>query len=100
MATKAEPAKTVTLSVPSPLCLGGRPRPRLKAGECGAKVALQCSTWAGLEVPAGSYACKQRQEDKMVPTNINYYQTNQNQTKVLTETKQKDPNDNDYVLLF
>ncbi len=98
MATKAEPAKTVTLSTPSPLCLGGRPRPRLKAGECGAKVALQCSTWAGLEVPASSGACKQRQAGKTVPTNINYYQKDQNQTKAWTKTKQKDPNDNGCVL--
>ena len=98
MATKAEPAKTVTLSVPSPLCLGGRPRPRLKAGECGAKVALQCSTWAGLEVPAGSYACKQRQAGKTVPTNINYYHTNQSQTQVWIKTKRKDPTGTDYVL--
>ena len=100
MATKAEPAKTVTLSVPSPLCLGGRPRPRLKAGECGAKVALQCSTWVVPEVPANYDACKQRQVDKMVLKNINCYQKDQNQTKVWSKTKLKDQNDNDYVRWF
>ena len=97
-ATRAELAKTVALSVLSPLFLGGRPRPRLAAGECGAKGAPQCSTWAGLEVPASSGACKQRQADKTVPTNTNYYQKDQNQTKVWTKTKQKDPNDNGCVL--
>jgi hypothetical protein len=91
VATKVVPAKMVALSVPSPLCLGGRPRPRLKAGGCGAKVALQCSAWVGLEVPASSGACKQRQEDKKEPMNIDYYHTGQNQIKVWTKIMQKDP---------
>jgi hypothetical protein len=65
-----------------------------------AKVALRCSTWVGLEVPAGSGACKQRQADKKVLKNINYYQTDQNQTKVWIEIKRKDPNGTDYVLQF
>jgi hypothetical protein len=100
VATKAVPAKMVALSVPSPLCLGGRPRPRLKAGGCGAKVALQCSTWAVLEVPASSGACKQRQVDKKEPTNINYYHTDQNQIKVWTGIMQKDPNGTYFVPQF
>jgi hypothetical protein len=100
VATKAVLAKMGALSKPSPLFLGGRPRPRLVAGGCGAKVALQCSTWVGLEVPAGSGACKQRQVDKKVPTNINYYQTDQNQIKVWIEIMRKDPNGTDFVPLF
>jgi hypothetical protein len=98
VATKAVLAKMGALSMPSPLCLGGRPRPRLGAGGCGAKVALLCSTWAGLEAPAGSGACKQRQAGKMVPKTINYYHTNQSQTQVWIKTKRKDPIGTDYVL--
>jgi hypothetical protein len=96
-ATRAELAKMVALLMPSPLFLGGRPRLRLAAGECGAKVALRCSTWAVPEVPASSGACKQRQVGKMVPTNLNYYHKDQSQTTILFKIKQKGLNSNDYV---
>jgi hypothetical protein len=83
--------------MPSPLFLGGRTLLRLVAEECGAKVALQCSTWAVLEVPASSGAYKLRQVGKTELTNVNNYHKDQSQITILSKIKPKDLNNNDYV---
>lgn len=65
--------------MPTLLFLAGLPRPRLGGGVSAAKEVPPRLTVVVVATLAGSGACRQRQKDKMVLENTDYYQTGQNQ---------------------
>ena len=100
VATRAELAKTVEQSMPGPLFLGVRPRPRLTAGGCGAKVEPQCSILGTLGVRISYDVGKQRQWDKWVLMSANCYHISQNRTYVSFDAKLRGLTNNGYVPQF